>query len=61
MVERKTAIAYLHILQGVLHYHERMMLPKSNKSTACQFCDMYSDALREAIRCLEQTHQIEGE
>lgn len=59
-VPRKTAEAYMHILQGVLHYHERMTLPKE-KSTACQFCDIYSDALREAIRCLRQIHQIDSE
>lgn len=68
------AAYHRHILVGLLHYHERMMLTHrkcpggscdtvdecSSLSGDCPnavFIDSYSDALREAIRCIEIVHK----
>ena len=52
---------FIHILRSLLHYHERMMIPLRNEEH-CKYgvaaTDVYSDALREAIRCMEQVHGI---
>lgn len=51
----------IHILRCLLHYHERMMLPLRDIPDceyASAFADLYADALREGIRCIEQVHGI---
>lgn len=55
------ALGHIHILRGLLHYHERMMLPLRDIPDceyASAFADLYADALREGIRCIEQVHGI---
>ena len=64
-----------HILRGLLHYHERMMFgryrcPGTNCETVdkCELegkcpnvvlMDVYAEALKEAIRCIEIVHKDE--
>ena len=66
-----SSVYYRHILIGLLHYHERMMIPHSKcPSESCDktrhtdgkcpnavFMDIYSEALKEAIRCIEIVHK----
>ena len=61
----------IHTLRGLLHYHERMMLPHKkcpagecehtkNTDNICPnafFIDFYAEALKEAIRCIEIVHK----
>ena len=63
----------IHVLRGLLHYHERMMM--GHRKCPCGDCeaskytdgdcptavvlDAYSDALKEAIRCIEIVHKDE--
>lgn len=57
----------LFILKGLLNYHERMMLFRDCPADGCKnkecvdgkcpniaFLDVYAEALREAIRCVEK-------
>lgn len=69
------AESHLHILRGLLNYHERMMLfrdcPARSVETECKNkectngkcpnivdMDIYAEALREAIRCVEIVNEV---
>lgn len=61
MVDNRTEVR-LNVLQGLLHYHERMMAggirmqdPNGTETEVPieKFYDGYADALREAIRCVK--------
>ena len=63
-----------HILRALLHYHERVMNDRcpGDHGSGCEamkqtegrcpkavFTDVYAEALREAIRCIEIVHKDE--
>ena len=55
------AEGHAYILRCLLNYHERMMLPLRDRDdcqNASMFTDVYANALREGIRCIEQVHGI---
>ena len=55
---------HIQILTGLLHYHERMTLPLRSVDEcryASAFTDYYAEALREAIRCIEQVHGLNSQ
>jgi len=59
---------YVHLLLGLLHYHERIDLNsgnycKSKINGRCAnkvFNDEYANALREAIRCIKLVNHLTG-
>ena len=68
----KTATPEMHLntLHSLLNYHERMMGTRSCPVRSCEtaakfdgrcpktlFLDLYAEALREAIRCIEIVHK----
>lgn len=57
----------LTILQGLINYHERMMLgdvycqngDKGQKCPVSRMFDPYKEALQEAVRCVKKVYQLE--
>ena len=66
MVDNRTEVR-LNVLQGLLHYHERVTMPVGQnlcKEMGTEKCperlvtDQYAEVLREAIRCVRIVHDL---
>ena len=72
ILKTATPEMHLHTLRSLLNYHERMMGTRNCPDKSCEtadqfdgrcpktlFLDLYAEALREAIRCIEIVHKDE--
>ena len=72
ILKTATPEMHLHTLRSLLNYHERMMGTRSCPDKSCEtakkldgrcpktlFLDLYAEALKEAIRCIEIVHKDE--